>query len=273
MGTNGIIPIKVKVENILKEKEQEIITFFNMYQQESKKPNNMEILTSDNPIIKTYNPSENKYNIYMDIFNMPALFRLDNGLSIIINKISILFDLFFTKINEKHLSEKEINDKFIEFYQSMLEANTKKIKDFIKEDISEDELLGIKEGMENLSDYFGIENIKNFYIKLFSEGGGAIVGGIIGASTILAVGGNLAAGICLGASMGIMIGVIGYFVFRNLKLKNQSQFIDKNQKIIKRFFEDIKDFSKEKFNKKNLFVLAIEKENNNIKDFYLTQDI
>ena len=83
----------------------------------------------------------------------------------------------------------------------------------------------------------------------------------------------MAAGICLGASMGIMIGVIGYFIFRNLKLKNQSQFIDKNQKIIKRFFEDIKDFSKEKFNKKNLFVLAIEKENNNIKDFYLTQGI
>ena len=140
MGTNGIIPIKVKVENILKEKEQEIITFFNMYQQESKKPNNMEILTADNPIIKTYNPSENKYNIYMEIFNMPALFKLDNGFFIIINKISILFDLFFTKINEKPLSEKEINDKFIEFYQSMLEANTKKIKDFIKEDIAEDEL-------------------------------------------------------------------------------------------------------------------------------------
>ena len=138
MGTNGIIPIKVKVENILKEKEQEIITFFNKYQQESsKKPNNMEILTSDNPIIKTYNPSENKYNLYMEIFNMPALFRLDNGFSIIINKISILFDLFFKKINEESLSEKEINDKFTEFYQSMLEANTKKIKDFIKEDIAE----------------------------------------------------------------------------------------------------------------------------------------
>ena len=87
---------KVQVEHILTEEEENIIKFFNnkIEPKHSKKercfPNNMTDLNEDVPLVKQIYSD----NIYIEVFNIPALFRLDDGVATIINKLSIIIQRF-----------------------------------------------------------------------------------------------------------------------------------------------------------------------------------
>ena len=72
-----------------------------------------------------------------------------------------------------------------------------------------------------------------------------------------------------GIGIGIIIGVIGYFTWIYLSNKSQEEALKKSQENIQKFFEEIETISKDKFNNKNLFIISIKKNKQNINDICL----
>ena len=163
-------------EEILNENSLKIKNYFDSFEIEKNKPNNIPDLNVDRPIIKNISPKENRYQLNIDIYNLPALFRVDNGLFFIVSQISIYLDKF--KGKHSHLNEIELKQKFSLFFKSLLELNSTKINKLLELSITKDDLIEIKHGMEKLIDYFGTENINYTLMKLVCIPGFGVIGGI-----------------------------------------------------------------------------------------------
>jgi hypothetical protein len=122
--------LQVKAKEILEEKRKEIIEFFKT-KGSFEKPNNNKnnsFLNKDKAIEKIYYPDENRYKLHLKIYNLPGIFRNNDGLFEIIGKTLMIFQLFFNKYND--IEDKEKYQKiFDEFFESLIQANNKKIKE------------------------------------------------------------------------------------------------------------------------------------------------
>ena len=258
--------LKIKTIEILEENKNEIKNYFEKFQIENV-PNNIANLNKDRPIIKKIYPEKNRYNLYIEIFNFPAFFRFEkNGLFPIISEISFYFEMFYKKYS--NIKKDEFNKKFNQFFKGLLELNSDSIKDLLKIDITKNDLLRLKFGMEKLIDYFGIKNI-NYFLMGFSGLGGGLLGGIIGLVFGLSV--PILAPVI---GIGIIAGFVGYFIWQYFSNKEE-KIIERNQKPIKKFFyqmlyDNSKIVDELLYLNKNLFIISFQKDKNkNIDDVIL----
>ena len=205
---------------------------------------------------------------------------MNNGLFQMISENLMIFQLFFNKYN--HISKEDLKEKFKEFFNALLNADTDKINDMLKIKIEECELIKKKQGLEFLMDMFGDENIKS-YLNIIYCGG--IATSAVSATGILvggAIAGTITAPIVISAvGVTIEVGIISFFIYRTVK-NNHPKTVSNNILKLKKFFEDVQQFLSSGVDffcsdgDKNLFIIAIKRKNDIIEDicilpFYLKE--
>ena len=277
-ANKGDIELKEKAKQFIDKKKSEIVSYFNSFNilSQPNDPNQ----NKDKAIDRVYYEEENGYNYIYHIFNIPGVFRMNNGLFQMIGENLMIFQLFFNKYS--HISDEELKEKFEEFFKALLNVDTNKINDMLQIKIEECELIKKKQGLEFLMDMFGDENIKA-YCQSILIGGGAIAA--VSATGILlgnAIAATITAPIVIYAvGVAVVIGLISFFIYRSLK-NNHSQKVSNNFLKIKKFFEDAQQFLSSGVDffctdgDKNLFIIAIKKQKDLIEDicilpFYLKE--
>ena len=277
-ANKGDIELKEKAKQFIDKKKSEIVSYFNSFNilSQPNDPNQ----NKDKAIDRVYYEEENGYNYIYHIFNIPGVFRMNNGLFQMIGENLMIFQLFFNKFS--HISNEELKEKFEEFFKALLNVDTNKINDMLQIKIEECELIKKKQGLEFLMDMFGDENIKA-YCQNILIGGGAIAA--VSATGILlgnAIAATITAPIVIYAvGVAVVIGLISFFIYRSLK-NNHSQKVSNNFLKIKKFFEDAQRFLSSGVDffcsdgVKNLFIIAIKKQKDLIEDicilpFYLKE--
>ena len=261
--------LRAKAEEVLKDKEKEIIEFFNAH--DLNKINNTTIYNNDFPLIKKYYPSQNSHKIYLEIFNIPALFKENKGFIFTINKLAIYIFIFKEKYENKNITKKVINEKFEEFLKAILEVKVQKINEILNDNINEEDLINLKQGIEKLYQYFGFDTVKIYYGKIIgidvgvctvNAMAGALYAFLSGFSASL-IGISAAAGFATGIGISIIIGFVGYFIYDYyIKKPNDNKNILNNAECINTFFKDIKDFKVKNLEGKNLLILALNNDAN-----------
>ena len=237
-ANKGDIELKEKAKQFIDKKKSEIVSYFNSFNilSQPNDPNQ----NKDKAIDRVYYEEENGYNYIYHIFNIPGVFRMNNGLFQMIGENLMIFQLFFNKYS--HISNEELKEKFEEFFKALLNVDTNKINDMLQIKIEECELIKKKQGLEFLMDMFGDENIKA-YCQNILIGGGAIAA--VSATGILlgsAIAATITAPIVIYAvGVAVVIGLISFFIYRALK-NNHSQKVSNNFLKIKKFFEDAQQF-------------------------------
>lgn len=255
--------LEAKAKEVLKDKEKEIIDFYNSY--DLTKVNNNNKLNKNNldlPLIKKYVPSQNRHKIYLEIFNIPALFKENYGFIFTINKLSIYIFKFKEKYEKEPNTKEAINKKFEEFLQAILEVEVEKINEILNDGISKEDLIKLKQGIEKLYQYFGPETVNMYYKKIVGVVAG-LTGTMAGALYCFLSGFSLS-GIGISAVLGcvsfislsIFIGVVGFFIYEWITKKDEKNILN-NAICIDNFFKEIKEFKVESLNGKNLLVLAL----------------
>ena len=272
------IELKEKARQFINNKRSEIVSYFNSFNVLSQ-PNDP-TQNQDKAIDRVYYEEENGFKYIYHIFNIPGVFRMNNGLFQMIGENLMIFQLFFNKYS--HLAKEELKEKFDVFFNALLNADNGKINDMLQINIEECELIKKKQGLEFLMDMFGDENIKSYLSGIFA--GGIVAAGVT--VTGVLVGGSIAATItapivisAVGAA--VVIGIIAFFIYRSVK-NNHSQKVSENFVKIKKFFEDAQQFLSSGVDffcsdgDKNLFIIAIKKQKDLIEDicilpFYLKE--
>jgi hypothetical protein len=268
-GANkGDIELKEKARQFINNKRSEIVSYFNSFNVLSQ-PNDP-TQNQDKAIDRVYYEEENGFKYIYHIFNIPGVFRMNNGLFQMIGENLMIFQLFFNKYS--HLAKEELKEKFDEFFNSLLNADNGKINDMLKINIEKCELIKKKQGLEFLMDMFGDENIKSYLSGIFA---GGIAAAAVTVTGVL-VGGSIAATITApivisAVGVAIAIGIIAFFIYRSVK-NNHSQKVSENFLKIKKFFEDAQQFLSSGVHffcsdgDKNLFIIAIKKQKDLIED-------
>ena len=234
-----------KAIEIIEEKKDEIIEFFNS-QGILEKPNGQKddkTLNMDKAIEKIYYPGENRYKLHLRIF---------------FNK--------FNNLNDKN----EYQRKFDEFFNALIKADNSKIYELIGINIEDTDLVKKKQGLESLMEIFGTENLKSYYKNVFIGGGiGTACLAALGSFFAWEIGAALTKPVVTPFAIIIIAGVIGYFIWQKAK-ENHIQNVNNNINIIQDFYNKIQTFLSEgadyfcKDGDKNLFVIAYEKNTNNL---------
>ena len=208
MGGSNEKTIQNKAKEVINSKMNDIINFFNSSDVRETYPTekNISCLNRDKPIIKKIYPDENVHKLYIEIYNFPAFFRTDNGLYTIVNEITIYLEIFFNKWKD----QPELENKFNLFIQCILQVDTKKFKELIGIDIQRSNLKKIKQGLEKIVRYFGIESFKEFYLGFKTIGSITLLGGVLGLAAGLFSGITITIPLLAGLGCGIIIGVIGF---------------------------------------------------------------
>jgi len=262
--------LEAKAKEVLKDQEKEIIEFFNAH--DLNKVNNTTIYNNDFPLIKKYYPSQNRHKIYLEIFNIPALFKENKGFIFTINKLAIYIFKFKEKYENKNITKKVINEKFEEFLKAILEVKVQKIKEILDDNISEVDLINLKQGIEKLYQYFGFDTVKIYYSKIIGiDIGVGLANSMVGALTaflsgfsVSSIGIIAAAGFFAGIGISIAIGFVAYFIYDYyIKKPNDKNNILNNAECINKFFKEIKEFKVENLEGKNLLILALNNDANN----------
>jgi len=255
--------LEQKVKNVLKDKEEEIIKFFNDHTFKY----NINLA-----LIKKYLPYQNKENIYLEIFNIPALFQEKNGFIFTINKISIYFFKFKIKCEQEKITNEEFNNKFEEFLKSILEANKDEMQKLLNENIDKDDLIKLKQGMDKLYQFFGPDAVKKYYKLIVGDVvagalGGTMVGalyGFLSGFSLSAIGISSAVGLGGGLGIAILAGFVGYYIYDYIQKKKKEENIIKNAECLSSFIEKIKDYKVDDFIGFNLLVLGLNIDNKKV---------
>lgn len=286
--------LKRKAIEIIEEKSDEIIEFFNFHGNFEKPngPKNDKTLNMDKAIEKKFYPCENRYKLHLRIYNIPGIFRKNDGLFEIIGETLMIFQLFFNKFN--YINDKnEYQQKFEEFFNALIKADNLKIYKMIGLNIEDTDLVRKKQGLESLMEIFGTENLKTYYKSVFiGEGIGTACLAALGSFLAWEIGEALTATVVTPIAIAILAGVIGYFILDSAKEKN-IQNVTNNINKIQDFYNKIQTFLSEgadyfckdddrkegdarkdgnipkngdarKDKVKNLFVIAYEKRTNNL---------
>ena len=249
MGSKGSRIVKVNgnfketIKNYLKDEKLkiEIIEFFNNSQVRNYNPNGQR-LNPDRPMIKKYFLNDDK--IMIEIYNYPALLSDNYGFFNLINECSAIIKIFFQRCSD--LTEKNKKEKFLLFYNSIIEKDNKKIFEMTGLELNKENFIGLKQGLDKLEEYFGMSNLQNYFASKKSENDNNIN---IDSSIF---GGYFTIGKC------IILYLINYF-FGSKKetILNEDPIVQ----FVKLMDEElIKD---EVLNETNLFVVALEKTKDN----------
>ena len=249
--------LKEKIEKVLKDKQEEIIKYFN---------DHTFIYNQNLALIKKYLPYQNKENIYLEIFNIPALFQEKNGFIFTINKISIYFFKFKIKCDQEKLTNEKFNNKFEVFLKSILEANKDEMKKLLNESIDKDDLIKLKQGMDKLYQFFGPDAVKKYYKSIGGAGalGGTMAGAIYGflsGFSLSALGISSAVGLVGGLGIAVFAGIVGYFIYDYIQEKKREKNIIKSAECLSSFIEEIKNYKVNDFIGYNLIVLGLNIDN------------
>ena len=267
-----------KVQNFVKENKDNIKNYFQLNGTISK-PNDNSSLLEDKQILYIRNPTEQN-NFYLEIYNIAATFRFDNGFFQLINHLNTIVSIFNNKYKEEELEEKK--KLFALLFESIEEQDSEKINEIIGFSFDDDQLYDIKSGLDKLVNYFGLENIQIYYeskVNIFGKTlavttttlSGVISGvasGILAGSTIIGTG--------VGLGIGIIFGIVSYIFIKwnkqrieiqngidNNKVKNN---IDKIEDLLYR----IKSFYTNNYYKNiNVIIVAIDKSKENYNDFVM----
>ena len=267
-----------KVQNFVKENKDNIKNYFQLNGTISK-PNDNSSLSEEKQILYIRNPTEQN-NFYLEIYNIAATFRFDNGFFQLINHLNTIVSIFNNKYKEEELEEKK--KLFALLFESIEEQDSEKINEIIGFSFDDDQLYDIKSGLDKLVNYFGLENIQIYYeskVNIFGKTlavttttlSGVISGvasGILAGSTIIGTG--------VGLGIGIIFGIVSYIFIKwnkqrieiqngidNNKVKNN---IDKIEDLLYR----IKSFYTNNYYKNiNVIIVAIDKSKENYNDFVM----
>jgi hypothetical protein len=267
-----------KVQNFVKENKDNIKNYFQLNGTISK-PNDNSSLSEEKQILYIRNPTEQN-NFYLEIYNIAATFRYDNGFFQLINHLNTIVSIFNNKYKEEELEEKK--KLFALLFESIEEQDSEKINEIIGFSFDDDQLYDIKSGLDKLVNYFGLENIQIYYeskVNIFGKTlavttttlSGVISGvasGILAGSTIIGTG--------VGLGIGIIFGIVSYIFIKwnkqrieiqngidNNKVKNN---IDKIEDLLYR----IKSFYTNNYYKNiNVIIVAIDKSKENYNDFVM----
>ena len=254
--------LEAKAKEVLNDREKEIIDFFNAH--DLNKASKNEIRNMNFPLIKKYYPPENKQKIYLEIFNIPALFKENQGFIFTINKLSIYIFEFKKKYDKENTTKKEINEKFEEFLKAIIEVKVEKINKILDVKIDKKDLIKLKQGIEKLYQYFGPDTVKSYYNKIIGVGFFGLKGTMAGVLHAISSGFSIsgivisaAVGCAAGLGFAIVIGLIGYWIYEYYKKIKDNNNILSNSEYINKFFEEIEGFKVESLNDNNLLVLAL----------------
>ena len=267
-----------KVQNFVKENKDNIKNYFQLNGTISK-PNDNSSLLEDKQILYIRNPTEQN-NFYLEIYNIAATFRFDNGFFQLINHLNTIVSIFNNKYKEEELEEKK--KLFALLFESIEEQDSEKINEIIGFSFDDDQLYDIKSGLDKLVNYFGLENIQIYYESKVNIFGKTLavttttLSGVISgvASGILA--GSAIIGTGVGLGIGIIFGIVSYIFIKwnkqrieiqngidNNKVKNN---IDKIEDLLYR----IKSFYTNNYYKNiNVIIVAIDKSKENYNDFVM----
>ena len=273
----GKVNLKEIAKKFNENKKEEIIQYFNSYETLTK-PNSTQ--NEDQAIDKVYSEIKKKYKYIYHIFNIPGVMRMNNGLFQMIGETLMIFQLFFNEY--KKLDKNSHQEKFDEFFNALLYADTNKINEMLKIKMEENDLIKKKNSLEFLMDMFGDENMRNYYKEIFIGTATAEVvatTGILFGSTLVK---TISTGYVL-VSIGIIatIGILSFFIYRGVK-DNHKKKVSNNFLKIKQFFDEVQNFLSSGVDffcndgDKNLFIIAIEKNEDLINDicifpFYLKE--
>ena len=257
--------LRDKAIEILEEKKQEIIKFFNSKGTFEKPIGNDYTQNPDKALEKIFYPNENKHKLYLKIYNIPGIFRNNDGLFEIIGETLMIFQLFFNKY--QYLDDKEqYKKKFDKFFDALIQADSKKINELIQLDIKESDLIKKKKGLEYLMEIFGDEDVKSYYEYTFKVCAG-LEATLVGGTVVSIITGQA---IRLGPTIGAVVVILisGYFLYKYFQNKNYEK-TKNNIYRIQDFCNKIESFLSNGIEffcqdgEKNLFVIAYEKDNNN----------
>ena len=139
-----------KVRNFVNENKDNIKKYFQLNGTISK-PNNNSWLLEDKQILYIKNQTEQN-NFYLEIYNIAATFRFDNGFFQLINQLNTIFSIFSNKYKDEEIEEKK--RLFASLFESIEEQDTEKIDEIIGFSFDEDQLYNIKSGLYKLVNYF-----------------------------------------------------------------------------------------------------------------------
>ena len=226
-STAPVNTLRRKAEDVLYENRAKIEEFIEKHYNsvEESVPNNEKAAYRDKPIIYKIYPNENRYRLNIDIFNFPALLRKENGFFTIVNKISIIFKYFSDKM--KNISKDEYERNFPIFFKSILNCDVNKFNELIGTNVKKEELNNLKQGLEKIIRYFGIENTEKTLNIIYSIGIGFI-------PTLTAIPISFIASIlssaCIGLGIGIAFGFVSFYLLT--KFNNGQKEMFENNKII-----------------------------------------
>lgn len=271
-----------KVQIFVKENKDNIKNYFQLNGTISKPNDINSCLLEDNQILYIRNPTEQN-NFYLEIYNIAATFRFDNGFFQLINHLNTIVSIFYSKYKDKELEEKK--RLLVLLFESIEEQDSEKIDEIIGFSFDEDQLYDIKSGLDKLIKYFGLENIQIYYeskinnVKKTLAATATTLSGIVSgvASGIFA--GSVILGAGVGLGIGIIVGIVSFLFIKWTQPQPQrieiQNGIDNNK--IKNNIDKIKDFlyrikyfyTNNYYKNKNVIIVAIDKSIENYNDFIM----
>ena len=262
---------RINVLNFIQENKDNIKNYFQLNGTISMINDNPS-LSEDKKILYIRNPTDQN-NFYLEIYNIAAIFRFDNGFFQLINYLNTIFSIFNNKYKEEEFEEKK--RLFISLFESIEEQDSEKIDEIIGFSFDEDQLYDIKSGLDKLVNYFGLENIQIYYeskVNIMSKDLSGILSGV--ASDILSGSANLGAGVDLGVD--IIVGIVSLIFMecnkpqpQRIEIQNAIDYykIKNNIDKIENLLYRIKSFyTKNYYENINAIIIAIDKSKENYND-------
>lgn len=268
-----------KVQDFVDHNSDSIRNYFQSNGEISRLNDDNSSVLEDKSILYIRNPTEDN-NFYLEIYNIAAVFRFENGFFQLINHLNTILSIFNNKYKDQSIDTKK--RQLVSLFKGIEEQNSEIINQIINLNFEEDSLYDIKLGLNKLTKYFGFQNIQIYYesklnIKkiglLFSTTSlSGIVAGVaagIFTGSVITLGG-------LGLGLGIIVGIVGLFFikYNNQGIERQN-VIDQNKvknniNKIENFFHQIKNFyTSRAYKNVNVIIVAIDKSNENYNDYIM----
>ena len=250
MGSKGTRIVKVNgdlkktIMNYLDDEKlkNEICEFFKYKSQVKNSNPNAQRFNPDKPMIKKYFLNDDE--IMIEIYNYPALLSKNYGFFNLINECSAIIKFFFQRCSD--LTEKNKKEKFLEFYNSLIEKDNQKIFEMTGLELNKENFIGLKQGLDKLEEYFGMSILQNYFASKKSKNDNNIN---IDSSIF---GNYFTIGKC------IILYLINYFFdTKNETILNEDPIVQFVKLMDKELIKE------EVLNETNLFVIALEKTKDN----------
>ena len=246
------------------------------------KPNESPFLSEDMPILYIRNPT-NENNFYLEIYNIAAVFRFENGFFHLIHHLNTIFSIFNNRYEDQPIDTKK--RQLVSLFKGIEEQDSEKINEIIGFYFEEDLLYDIKLGLDKLVKYFGLQNIQKYfeskvnYKKIVAK---SSLPGIVTGVAVGILSGSLIIGTGIGLGVGIIIGIVSLISIKWNKPAPQridhqggidNNEVEKNIKKIEYLFTKIKFFYTNNYYKiANVIIVAVDKSNENYNDFIIYGD-